>query len=204
MSIRRKKTLLEIMRISWVVSILFAGMMACDQSSYLPKPKGYNRIVLPEASYQSLPDTMPYDFEYSTHAKVYPDTSWISEPYWIDLYYPYFDATVQVTYKPINKDSLVESYLNDSYRLTSKHNVKAYSIQDKVLFLNSGNVATVSELEGEVPSPFQFHMTDSVEHFIRGSLYFKMADKNDSIRPSIDFIKNDIVHMLNTLEWRSI
>ncbi len=120
----------------------------------------------------------------------------------MDLYYPYFDATVQITYKPINKDSLVESYINDSYRLTSKHNVKAYSIEEKILILKGGNVASVSELEGEVPSPFQFHITDSINHFIRGSLYFKMAGKNDSLRPSIDFIKEDIIHLLNTLEWK--
>ncbi len=181
--------------------IAFIVVAGCEKT-YLPKPKGYNRIILPEAEYRSLPDTFPYDFEYSRHAGIYRDTTWISERYWIDLYYPYFDATVQITYKPITKDSLVEDYLNDSYRLTSKHNIKAYAIEEKVLFLKSGNVATVSELEGEVPSQFQFHITDSVNHFLRGSLYFQMATKNDSLRPSIDFIKNDIVHLLNTLEWR--
>ncbi len=178
-------------------------LLSCEKA-YLPKPKGYNRIVLPEAEYVSLPDTFPYDFDYSTHAKVYRDTSWIRDRYWIDLFYPYFDATVQITYKAIKEDSLFEDYLNDSFRLTSKHNVKAYAIDEKILFLNSGNIATVNELEGEVPSPFQFHITDSSRHFLRGSLYFKMADKNDSLRPSIDFIKNDIIHMLNTLEWRDL
>ncbi|CAE7382738.1 recG [Symbiodinium microadriaticum] len=49
-------------------------------------------------------------------------------------------------------DSAYEDYLNDSFRLTSKHNVKAYAIEEKILFLKDGNVATVNELEGEVPS----------------------------------------------------
>ena len=176
-------------------------MISCEQS-YLPKPKGYNRIDLPEVEYQSLPDTFPYQFEYSVHAKLLPDTSWISERYWVDLNYPYFDANVQLTYKPINRDSLVEGYLNDSYRLTAQHNVKAYSIDEKVLFLKSGNVATVTELEGDVPTQFQFHITDSTQHFLRGALYFKTATKNDSLAPAIDYIKNDIVHLLNTLSWQ--
>lgn len=190
------------MRIEWLFIALIV-VASCSQE-YLPKPKGYNRILLPDASYTSLPDTLPYDFEYSAHAQIFKDTSWISEPYWLDLYYPYFDATVQITYKPINKDSLLEDYLSDSYRLTAKHNVKAYSIEEKIIVTTSGNVASVTELEGEVPSQMQFHTTDSTTHFLRGSLYFKMSTKNDSLAPAVTFIKQDIIHMLNTLEWRML
>ncbi len=189
------------MRYSVLLCCAFTVLMACQQD-YLPKPKGYNRILLPEATYQSLPDTLPYTFEYSQHAKLFADTSWITEKYWVDIFYPYFDANVQITYKPIINDAVKEEYLNDSYRLTSKHNIKAYAIEEKILVLKSGNVASVTELEGEVPSQFQFHITDSTQHFLRGALYFKLAQKNDSLRPAIDFIKNDIIHMLNTLEWK--
>lgn len=175
--------------------------LSCNSSNYLPKPIGYNRIPLPEATYQSLPDTLPYQFEYSTHAELRKNESWITERYWVDLHYPYFDADVQVTYKPIYNSELTEEYLNDSYRLTSKHNVKAYAMEEKVLVLKSGNVASVTELEGEVPSQFQFHITDSTRHFLRGALYFKTASKNDSLAPAIEFIKEDLIHLLNTLEW---
>lgn len=175
--------------------------MACSQD-FMPKPRGYNRIELPEPEYVALSDSFPYFFEHSIHAQVLKDTSWLSEPYWVDLYYPYFDATVQLTYKPVNRDSLFESYFNDSYRLTSKHNVKAYAIEEQMMVTQSGHVAIISELEGEVPSTFQFHTTDSTRHFLRGALYFKTSTKNDSLAPSIAFIKNDLFYLLNTLEWR--
>lgn len=187
-----------------VFLFLFAGttlLLGCTES-YLPKPKGYNRLVLPNATYVQLPDTLPYSFEYSKHARLLRDSSWIAEKYWIDLYYPLFDANIQITYKPIDSKKTSDEYLDDSYRLTSKHNVKAYSIEEKIVVLNSGNVASVTELEGEVPSPFQFHITDSVNHFLRGALYFKTASKNDSLAPAIDYLKNDIIHMLHTLEWK--
>ncbi|MEL7006812.1 MAG: hypothetical protein AAFN93_29410 [Bacteroidota bacterium] len=77
----------------------------------MPKPKGYNRIILPEVGYQNLPDSLPYSFEYSNHAQILTDTSWIAERYWIDLFYPYFDANVQITYKPINSREVSEEYL---------------------------------------------------------------------------------------------
>lgn len=191
------------MKIKSVFLVGMVSMMMSCETDYVPKPKGYNRITLPPPEYQSLPDTLPYDFEYSKYAKLLKDTSWITEKYWVDLYYPEMGAHVQITYKPIDQDSTVDNYLTDSYRLTGKHNVKAYSIDEKVLFLKGGNVASVSELTGDVPSPFQFHITDSTSNFLRGSLYFETAIKNDSLQPTIDYVKNDLVHLLNTVSWKT-
>lgn len=182
-------------------AILALVMISC-KSEFQPKPKGYNRIILPVNSFQPLPDSLPYQFEYSKHAKIIKDSSWIAERFWIDLYYENLDANIQVTYKPIDGNTTVlKEILSDSYRLTSKHNVKAYAIEEAVVDLPNGLKATIMELEGEVPSQLQFHVTDSVNHFLRGALYFKTATKNDSLAPVIDYVKQDIVHMLNTLRW---
>lgn len=182
-----------------IFSSLF--LVSCE-NEFSPKPKGFNRIELPDPVYTQLPDSLPYNFSYSTFAKISSDSSWISERYWIDLTYPELGATIQLTYKPIenNKKLLVE-YLADSYNLTSKHNVKAYAIEEAIVNLANGGQATIMELSGEVPSPFQFHVTDSVNHFLRGALYFKTATKNDSLAPVINYVKNDMIRMLNTLEW---
>ena len=176
--------------------------MGCGDN-YLPKPKGYNRIDLPDFSYQLLPDSFPYSFEYSKHAKLFRDSSWISERYWINLYYPYFDASIQITYKPV-ASSIIGEFLSDSYKLTSQHNIKAYAIEEKIIELPNGLYASFTELEGQVPTQVQFHMTDrdSTSHFIRGALYFKTATKNDSLAPVIDYLKQDILHMITSLEWR--
>ncbi len=66
------------------------------------------------------------------------------------------------------------------------------------------SVKTVSivELDGYVPSQFQFYTTDSVNHFFRGALYFNTKVQNDSLAPAIEFVKQDIMNLLNTLEWR--
>ncbi|CAN5432664.1 hypothetical protein BH23BAC1_BH23BAC1_10390 [soil metagenome] len=183
--------------------ILLLGLITACSEDYVPKPKGYNRIELPPQEYVSLPDTFPYDFEFSKHAKILKDTSWIAEPYWINIFYPKMDANVQLTYKSVNQDvNRLEEYLADSYKLTSKHQVKAYSIDESILTTPHGHTAVVTELTGEVPSQFQFFVTDSLNHFLRGALYFRTATKNDSLAPVIEYIKGDIVHMLNTFDWR--
>src|SRR5690349_11364707 len=68
---------------------------------YIPKPLGYNRLELPEAEYISLPDSLPYNFEYSKHAKLLQDTSKISERFWIEIYYPGLKSNIHITYKQL-------------------------------------------------------------------------------------------------------
>ncbi len=182
-----------------VVALL--GLAACT-ADYVPKPNGFNRIDLPEHAYVSLPDTFPYHFEYSRQAKLYPDTSYNAEPYWLNIYYPDYAANIQLTYKAVNNDrDRLESLLEDSYQLTANHQIKASSINEAVVGTPSGKKALVAELTGEVPSQFQFYITDSTQHFLRGALYFRTATANDSLAPVIEYIKADMVHLLNTLEW---
>lgn len=179
-------------------------ILASCKTDFSPKPKGYNRIILPPHEYVQLPDTFPFTFELSRYATLLPDTSWISEPYWIDLHYPQTGANITLSYKRVyNSRDTLAGLLNDAFRLTSKHNIKAYAIEESILKTPSGMVAAVAELEGQVPSQFQFFITDSVTHFLRGALYFNTSIKNDSLAPSIEYSKIDIIHLLNTLEWKS-
>ena len=186
---------------TFVICFLFAT--AC-QHEYLPKPLGYNRLDLPEPAYHALPDTFPYTFEFSKHAKLLDDTSAFNERYWIEIYYPSLKSTVHVTYKDLgNSRKLLKEYLDDAYKLTAKHQIKAYAINEVISKTPSGKTAVIAELEGEVPSQFQFTITDSARNFLRGALYFNTKVQNDSLAPAIEYMKKDIMHMINTLEWKN-
>jgi gliding motility-associated lipoprotein GldD len=181
-----------------VAAILFT---ACE-SDYYPKPTGYNRIDLPEHEYQALPDSFPFSFEHSIHAKILPDSSYIRERYWFALFYPEFVAEIHITYKPLNNNrDTLRTNIDDAYKLTTKHQIKASSIQETIMMTAKGKKVSLAELEGDVPSQFQFYTTDSTTHFLRGALYFRTATQNDSLAPVIEYVKKDIIHSLNTLEW---
>jgi gliding motility-associated lipoprotein GldD len=152
--------------------------------------------------YRDLADSLPYKFEYSVHAKLLDDTSAISERYWIEIYYPELKANVHITYKPIPNQQVLKEFLDDSYTLTSKHQIKAYAINEVITRTPSGKTAVIAELEGEVPSQFQFTVTDSSKNFLRGALYFNTKVANDSLLPAIEYMKKDIMHMINTLQWK--
>jgi gliding motility-associated lipoprotein GldD len=185
-----------------LVSICF--LFSCGQD-YLPKPNGYNRIDLPERAFELLSMSQPYVFQHSTHAFIEPDSFNLAQDTWINLNYRTLGAKVHLTYLPLDtKGKDLKTVLNDAINLTAKHQIKAYGIEESVLLTPKGYTGVVAELTGEVPTQFQFFVTDSTENFLRGALYFNTAMKNDSLSPVIEYIKVDLVHLINTLEFKKL
>jgi gliding motility-associated lipoprotein GldD len=183
-------------------AVLWLALSCGCQREFLPKPIGYNRLLLPQPEYVPLPDSLPYFFEYSRHAKLLADTSGFSERYWIELYYPLLKSNIHITYKPIrNSEQLLKEFMNDAYTLAAKHQIKAYAIDEVIVKTPSGKTAVVVELQGEVPSQMQFTLTDSTRNFLRGALYFNTKVHNDSLKPAIEYMKKDIMHLINTFNW---
>ena len=73
-------------------------------------------------------------------------------------------------------------------------------INNQVKFSLHENFSNVW-IKGEVASPFQFITTDSSKNFLRAALYFEKPIKGDSLSPIVDYLKKDMLHVLNTLQW---
>ena len=181
-----------------------ALLVSCSSApDFTPKPKGYNRIDLPAHRYQVLGGGHPYEFEYSKEAVIKRDSSYMAQPHWLNVYYPKLQANVQITYMDVQRDRrLYNKMMEDARKLTGKHEIKATAIEERILKTPSGMRASVFELSGEVPSQFQFYTTDSTHHFLRGALYFRTATANDSLAPVIEYVKADMVRMINTLKYK--
>lgn len=186
-----------------LITVLFSCGKKTESGDFVPKPKGYNRIELPAVKYQHMTESHPFSFDYSTQAVLKPDTVRWAEPHWMYVYYPAYKAMIQLTYKPLNGDKTkLAKLIDDAHKLAAKHGQKAYSIQDLILKTPSGKSAMLMELEGEVPTYLQFYTTDSTKHYLRGALYFNTAMKSDSLAPVIEYLKKDVIKLLNTLEWK--
>jgi gliding motility-associated lipoprotein GldD len=173
---------------------------ACE-SNWLPKPPGYNRIELPRHEYQRLEQGYPYQLDFSVHSRVEADSFNLEETEWINLNYKEFGAKVHLTYKKIDQSTDFKTLSNDAFNLTAKHQIKAYGIEEAILLTPNGYSAVVAELTGEVPTQFQFFITDSTSNFLRGAVYFNSALKNDSLAPIIEYIKIDMAHLINSVNF---
>jgi gliding motility-associated lipoprotein GldD len=139
--------------------------------------------------------------DFSTYSRVEADSFNLNEKEWINLNYPDFGAKVHLTYKKIDQNTDFKILSNDAFNLTAKHQIKAYGIEEAILLTPNGYSAVVAELTGEVPTQFQFFVTDSTSHFLRGAVYFNTALKNDSLAPVIEFIKIDMAHLINSVNF---
>lgn len=192
-------------RINAIILSLLALLMifaACDNKQYQPKPRGYFRIDFPEKEYAKLDSMDFYSFEYSVYSKITPDHFSPQEKNWVNIEYPSHKGTIHISYKTVNNN--LNEYLEDSYSMMTKHISRAMGIRDSIVINQDRKVyGLVYFLEGEgVASPLQFYLTDSVNHFMRGSLYFNVRTNNDSLAPVIDFITDDVRHLIETLEWK--
>jgi gliding motility-associated lipoprotein GldD len=93
--------------------------------------------------------------------------------------------------------------LEDSRKIVYKHSIRADGIGEKVFENEKKNVhGILYDLKGITASSVQFILTDSTRHFIRGALYFNNVPNKDSIAPMVDFIREDIVRLMESLEWK--
>ncbi|HPI31437.1 MAG TPA: gliding motility lipoprotein GldD [Bacteroidales bacterium] len=195
---RKNKPLLAIV-------LLFALMFlyACNNDDYVPKPRGYFRIALPEKKYKLFDSIYPYSFEYPDYSLVRPDMDKRAEPYWMNLEFPSFKGTLHISYKKVTSDSILYQYFEDARTFANKHIAKAEDIEPKIIRDDQHQVyGMIYDISGSgVASTYQFCVTDSTTHFLRGALYFNVIPNNDSLSPVIDFIKSDIDHLIQTLRW---
>lgn len=185
-----------------VMLFLSTVIFSCGRDNPVPKPRGYFRIDLPERNYRIFDTNFPYRFEYPVYTRISGDPHAPEEPYWINVDFPRFAGRLHLSYKEVNDTNLVH-YLEDSRNFVMKHIPKATSINDSLIMdREKEKFGLVYEIYGPgVASPYQFFLTDSARHFLRGALYFNVVPNNDSLRPVIDFIHKDIIHLIRTFEW---
>ncbi|MDX9845425.1 MAG: gliding motility lipoprotein GldD [Tenuifilaceae bacterium] len=183
-----------------LVFVAGALLVGCGGSS-TPKPRGYFRIDFPTKEYQRLDSAhFPYHFYYPTYGKLVKDNSRIAEEYWVNLDFPQYKARIHISYKEAT--NRLDSLSEDSRTLAYKHALKAEAISEQFYANPEKRVyGILYNMKGNTASSWQFYATDSVKHFLRGALYFAVSPNKDSLAPAIDFFGQDLVKVLETLEW---
>lgn len=126
-----------------------------------------------------------------------------ANPCWFDLEIPTIGATIHCSYYPIEEDGAFDKFVNDAFTMASKHNIKASHREEFVIKNKNGSSGLVFKISGPVATPYQFYMSDSTNHFLRGSLYFANSIQPDSMAPYLSFLEKDIEQMLASLKWKN-
>ncbi|MHB0754679.1 gliding motility lipoprotein GldD [Polaribacter sp. M15] len=176
--------------------ILFFFLITSCNDNVLPKPKAYLSLQYPKKTYKKLSVKRPYTFNVLKNTTIIDDKN-----NWLKIKYPNLKASIDITYRPVQNN--LKELLTEAEKLVFKHAVKAEQIIPKDFVNPKNNVfGSLYEITGNAASHLQFHLTDSTHHFIKGALYFYAKPNYDSILPAVAYIKEDVLKLIETTEWK--
>lgn len=170
----------------------------------VPKPRGYHRIEMPAFKYATYEHPCGMAFEVPIYSKIERIEHGSSETgsCWFNCAMPRFSAKIHCTYKDLKDNAHFQSLVEDAYQMVFTHEMKASGIRTQEFHFPDQQVSGVLySLSGPVASPIQFYATDSVSHFLRGSLYFDHTPNPDSLKPSLSHVEQDVIHLIESLTW---
>ena len=178
-----------------LTTILFSIFSCKDE--VLPKPASYLRLDYPEAEYMNFKtNASPFTFEMNSQAIIKGGKN---NDYTIT--YPKMKATIYLTYKPVNNN--IDKLLQDAQKLTYEHVIKADDILEQPYLNPSKKVyGMFYQVDGNAATNSQFYVTDSIKHFVTGSVYFYAKPNYDSIMPAASYVRNDMQRLMETLKWK--
>lgn len=188
--------------------LLIAGaaavLSACGDNGETPKPQAYLRIDLPPHNYEVC-DTavLPFTFELSNLAEVQWKKNQPRDK-WFTIAYPKYKGYVFMTYKAMNGTKELRAQVDTSYKFVEGHFSYSSGIDENRFVDREHKLSgTTYHLKGQnVASTYQFWVTDSNRHFLRGALYIDCTPNNDSLAPVLEYIQDDIDHLIESIRWR--
>jgi gliding motility-associated lipoprotein GldD len=200
--------MVKVRKSSLLILLLFIGTSYSCRDIAVPKPRGHFRIDLPQKRYLIFKEQntkgveMPFTFEYPAYGHLSFNLENGSDPGWFNVEFPPYRAKIYLTYKKVKNN--FEGLMEQTYKMNVKNHItKADAINEQVFSDPKNKVyGILYDLKGNTASAVQFYVTDSTDHYLRGSLYFSAEPNSDSLAPVIDFFREDIVHLIETLRWK--
>jgi len=187
---------MKLIKTVFIFALLTAS--ACTDSPQ-PKPAAHLALNYDEATYLTAKLECPFYFEQNKQSVLKIDHP--NQSCWLRLDYPKMKAKIYLTYSPVENN--LKELLLDAQKLPEKHTIKADFIEVNVYEDSYKRVyGNFYEVEGDAASQAQFYLTDSTSHFLTGSIYFDAQPNYDSILPAASYLKNDLKHLVETLEWK--
>ncbi|MEM6378194.1 MAG: hypothetical protein AAF705_08270 [Bacteroidota bacterium] len=184
-------------------------IVACGNDvSVTPKPRTYPKVEYPVQSYQAYQaPSCDFAFTYPTYGQIEEslDAATATESdseCWFDIAFPDFKGRLHCSYYKIGAQKSFEDLKKDAFEMADYHNKRANYIDELIINRQDANVeGFVFAIEGPAATPFQFYLTDQEKHFFRASLYFDTKVRPDSIAPIYEFVREDMMKIIETFEW---
>ena len=179
----------------FAIIVLLALAIGCKDDA-IPKPASQLRLDYPVAKYANFSNHCPFEFEMNEDAIITEDKNC-----GFSIKYPKMKATIYLTYKTV--DGNLNDLLRDAQKLTYEHVIKADDILEQPYINRDKKVyGMFYRVDGNAATNSLFYATDSIKHFVTGSIYFYAKPNYDSIMPAASYVKNDMQRIIETIKWK--
>lgn len=192
-----------------IIILVTTILISCQsEQSTVPKPRMYPKIEYPDKTPTNFTESYcSMTFQYPDYFTVIRDEYYFEgkplDPCWFDLESKDLNCSLHCSYLPVENRAHYDELVKDVFELAAKHNAKANYRKEQIIENREKRVhGLIFELSGPVASPFQFFVTDSTNHFMRGSVYFNAQVNPDSIAPVYEFVKEDLYAMIESFSWK--
>lgn len=186
------------------ILLLLASLLllfSCTEETFIPKPPTHLAVDLPPHSYNKFADSTNYTFEIS---KLWSKRVSFKEQDSLIIYLgKEIDGDLHFQYLKIDTANPLSFHLNKTFAKIDFHKVRAKQLKDTTFIFKDKKVyGGFYEFIGNSATNFQFYLTDSSNHFIRSELLIRRKPNYDSLQPTLNYIKTDLFHLINTFEWQ--
>ena len=185
------------------VSLLL--LLTCNDN-YLPKPNAFLSLDYPLTNYNDVKFypkdvSLQYNSAVSSIESINNSNTLISKR----INYKEHNASILIDLHEINNNMDLSRILNELNDFTNIHLKKKNSVINVQEYKNESQrlYASIIKIKGDVTSPYQFYITDSLKNMITASVRYNKSIKYDSVLPSLKYIEKDIYHLIETLTWNS-
>lgn len=179
-----------------LILFIIIGVSSCKEETVV-KPSAQLRLEYPVQEYEMIDSDCAYGFMKNVHAAIEMKANC-----GMNISYPKMNATIYLSYREI-EDNL-DSLLYDAQKLTYDHTIKAQGIIEQPRVDSVSNVfGMLYMINGNAATQSQFYVTDSVQHFVNGAVYFEAKPNFDSLYPAVMYLREDVRRIMETIRWKN-
>ena len=176
---------------------LFVLFLIVGCNTPMPKPNGMLALNYQPPTYQQAPVDCPFTLDINSLSSIE-----IQPNCFFSLSYPSMKAKVYMSYFNLSEHQIEDLYRDFNARLLEHTKHEARIQESSYENANQHKYGRFFEITSNAPSNLHYLVTDQKNHFMSGVLFFSATPNYDSLFPAIQYIKNDLRHLTESLAWR--
>lgn len=199
----------------FLFSFVILIIVSCSEDNFIPKPPTHLMVDLPAHAYQKFSDTIHYSFDIPKIWSKTNDPKRIYNGFYrghrrdpndnrsLTFYLgDKINGEIHFQYTQIDSTNTLSKLVFETFKIKDEHKMRSQNPNEiKIIDKKRKVYGILFEFIGNSAVNFEFLLTDSTKNFVRSGLELRTTPNYDSLQPTLNYIKTDLIHLINTFQW---